>query len=98
MPCLLEQLREWEIDVSAGQIIALLSADTEAFHKENDELLVAGLEVSGSITVDDSGARHQGKNGYVTQIGNDLFACRHFCQRTMPCRRNWKTGVSRVKT
>ena len=24
--------------------------------------------------MDDSGARHQGKNGYVTQIGNDLFA------------------------
>ena len=73
-PLLLEQLREWEIDISAGQINALLSADTEAFHKEKDELLVAGLEVSGSITVDDSGARHQGKNGYVTQIGNDLFA------------------------
>jgi hypothetical protein len=25
--------------------------------------------------VDDTGARHQGKNGYCTAIGNDLFAC-----------------------
>jgi hypothetical protein len=25
--------------------------------------------------VDDSGARHQGKNGYVTHIGNEFFAC-----------------------
>jgi len=73
-PLLLEQLREWEIDISAGQIDALLSAGKEVFHNEKNELLVAGLEVSRSITVDDSGARHQGKNGYVTQIGNDLFA------------------------
>lgn len=73
-PLLLEQLREWGIDISVGQIDALLSADKEPFHKEKDELLIAGLEVSRSITVDDSGARHQGKNGYVTQIGNDLFA------------------------
>ena len=73
-PLLLEQLREWGIDISAGKIDALLSADKETFHKEKDELLIAGLEVSRAITVDDSGARHQGKNGYVTQIGNDLFA------------------------
>lgn len=73
-PLLVEQLREWEIDISTGQINALLTADKDAFHHEKNELLVAGLEVSRSITVDDSGARHQGKNGYVTQIGNDLFA------------------------
>ena len=73
-PLLLEQLREWEIDISAGQIDALLSAGHEVFHTEKNELLVTGLDVSSFITVDDSGARHQGKNGYVTQIGNDLFA------------------------
>ena len=73
-PLLLEQLREWEIDISSGQIDAILSSGHEGFHQEKDELLVAGLEVSGFITVDDSGARHQGKNGYVTQIGNELFA------------------------
>lgn len=44
-----------------------------AFHAEKNELLVAGLRVSQSITVDDSGARHKGKNGYVLQIGNELF-------------------------
>lgn len=73
-PLLLEQLTEWRVDISAGQIDALLSADKEAFHEEKNEVLVTGLEVSRSITVDDSGARHQGKNGFVTQIGNDLFA------------------------
>ena len=73
-PLLLEELREWGIDISAGQIDAILSADHGAFHREKNAVLVTGLEVSGFITVDDSGARHQGKNGYVTQIGNELFA------------------------
>ncbi|NEX23960.1 hypothetical protein G3480_27590, partial [Thiorhodococcus mannitoliphagus] len=57
-----------------GQIDALLSANNEAFFAEKDQLLAAGLDVSAFITVDDSGARHQGRNGYVTQIGNDFFA------------------------
>ena len=32
------------------------------------------LASSDYITVDDTGARHKGKNGYVTQVGNDTFA------------------------
>src|SRR5438445_1077250 len=72
-PLLLEQLIEWGIAISAGQIDALLSTGKEAFHQEKDAILVAGLEVSSCITVDDSGARHQGKNGYVLQIGNEWF-------------------------
>ena len=66
-------MREWGVDISAGQIDAILSADKEAFHQEKNEVLVAGLEVSRYVTVDDSGARHKGKNGYVLQIGNELF-------------------------
>jgi hypothetical protein len=73
-PLLHEQLREWGIDISVGQIDALLSGANAGFFAEKDELLVTGLKVSGHITVDDSGARHQGHNGYVTQIGNDWFA------------------------
>jgi hypothetical protein len=33
-----------------------------------------GLRVSKHIHADDTGARHQGKNGYCTHIGNELFA------------------------
>jgi hypothetical protein len=73
-PLLHEQLREWGIDLSVGQVNALLSGATDEFLVEKDQLLVTGLQVSGYITVDDSGARHQGENGYVTQIGNDWFA------------------------
>jgi hypothetical protein len=73
-PLLHEQLREWGIDISVGQVNALLSGANEAFFAEQDQLLVTSLEVSRHITVDDSGARHRGHNGYVTQIGNDWFA------------------------
>jgi hypothetical protein len=73
-PLLHEQLRAWGIDISVGQIDALLSGATDAFLAEKDALLVTGLAVSRFISVDDSGARHQGNNGYVTQIGNDWFA------------------------
>jgi hypothetical protein len=72
-PLLREQLRQWGVDISAGQIDALLSRGKGTFHQEKDDILVAGLQVSGCITVDDSGARHQGKNGYVLHIGNELF-------------------------
>ena len=73
-PLLLEQLREWGIDISSGQINQLLLAEHEAFHAEKNDLLKAGLATSSYVTVDDSGARHQGRNGYVTHIGNDFFA------------------------
>ena len=73
-PLLREQLLDWGIALSVGQIDALLSGHNEAFFTEKDQLLAVGLEVSTFITVDDSGARHQGRNGYVTQIGNDFFA------------------------
>lgn len=71
---LLEQLREWQVDISAGEINHLLSEGKDDFHPEKDALLKVGLTVSNYVSVDDSGARHQGKNGYVTQIGNAYFA------------------------
>jgi len=73
-PLLREQRLEWGIDVSVGQIDALLSGHNEPFFAEKDPLLEVGLEVGSSITVDDSGARHQGRNGSVTPIGNDFLA------------------------
>ena len=73
-PLLLEQLREYGIDISAGQIESILSQGHDHLHAEKDALLQAGLGSSSYVTVDDSGARHRGKNGYVTHIGNECFA------------------------
>jgi len=73
-PLLLEQLWEYGIDISAGQLHRILTDNHEHFHQEKAELLATGLTVSSYIGTDDTGARHQGKNGYCTAIGNDLFA------------------------
>jgi hypothetical protein len=73
-PLLHEQLREWKIDISSGQVNALLLGGKARFHEEKDAILSAGLALSSYITVDDTGARHQGNNGYVTHIGNPHFA------------------------
>ena len=70
----MEQLREIGIDISSGQINEILTGDKEAFHDEKAGILAAGLRVSDFIQADDTGARHEGKNGYCTCISNDLFA------------------------
>lgn len=73
-PLLHKQLLEWGIDISAGQLNRLLIENKEEFHHEKAALLPAGLSASSYIQVDDTGARHQGKNGYCTFIGNELFS------------------------
>jgi hypothetical protein len=73
-PLLLEQLWEYGIDISAGQLHRILTENKEPFHQEKGEVLAAGLTESSYIGTDDTGARHRGKNGYCTAIGNDLFA------------------------
>lgn len=73
-PLLLEQLRQWGIDISAGQLSHILTERHEPFHFEKDQLLLAGLRTSAYVHVDDTGARHRGKNGYCTHIGNERFA------------------------
>jgi hypothetical protein len=73
-PLILEQLREWGMKISSGQLHRLITEGKERFHREKDEILQVGLRVSRHIHVDDTGARHQGKNSYVTHIGNEWFA------------------------
>lgn len=73
-PVLLEQLWEYGIDISSGQLHRILTEDKELFHQEKEEVRAAGLAESSYIGTDDTGARHQGKNGYCTAIGNELFA------------------------
>ena len=73
-PLLLQQLHELGIKISSGELDRLLTLDVEPFHQEKAGILSAGLTVSPYIHVDDTGARHKGKNGYCTHIGNELFA------------------------
>jgi hypothetical protein len=73
-PLLWEQLDQLGIDISTGQLSRILTEGKDAFHQEKDELLPAGLEVSTYVQADDTGARHQGHNGFCTHIGNEWFA------------------------
>jgi hypothetical protein len=73
-PLLLAQLHDWGIEMSAGQLNHLLTEGHDAFHQEKAALKAAGLATSGYIQADDTGARHQGRNGYCTYIGNERFA------------------------
>ena len=73
-PLLLEQLHELDIDISTGHLNNILIENKERFHQEKDHILAIGLQVSSYINVDDTGARHQGQNGYCTHIGNESFS------------------------
>jgi hypothetical protein len=73
-PLLWEQLDQLGIDIATGQLSRILTEGKDAFHREKAELLPAGLEVSTYVQVDDTGARHQGHNGFCTHIGNPSFA------------------------
>jgi Transposase IS66 family len=73
-PLLQDELAQRGITISAGQINHILTEDKAGFHQEKAELLTAGLASAPYIQVDDTGARHQGKNGYCTHMGNEFFA------------------------
>ena len=58
--------------ISKRQVVRLLTAKLETFRAEDEAVLKAGL-CGAYVTVDDTGARHAGKNGYTTQIGSHNF-------------------------
>lgn len=71
---ILKQVLEFGILISAGELNRIIIEDKKDFNLEKNQVLKTGLEVSSYVNVDDTGARHQGKNGYCTHIGNELFA------------------------
>jgi hypothetical protein len=73
MPRLLALLRSVGVSISKRQLVRLLNENHEALIAEAQDVLRAGLETSSWVSVDDTGARHAGKNGFCTQIGNEWF-------------------------
>jgi hypothetical protein len=59
--------------ISKRQVVRLLTGRLDAFAAEDREVLRAGLASAAWITVDDTGARHAGRNGVTTQIGDGRF-------------------------
>lgn len=73
LPRLLALLRSVGVSISKRQLQRLLTEKHARFITEAQDVLRAGLEMSPFVSVDDTGARHMGKNGFCTQIGNDWF-------------------------
>src|SRR5208282_3643274 len=67
-------LRGFGVVISKRQVVRLLIAGKQSFLDEARAVLRAGLTNAAWITVDDTGARHNAKNGFCTQIGNAQFA------------------------
>lgn len=86
-PLIHEQLQDLGIAISTGQINRILIEGKTAFHQEQQSVLRVGLATATYIQTDDTGARHQGKNGYCTVIGNDWFA--YFSSGESKSRRNF---------
>src|ERR1700693_5161496 len=72
-PRLVTLLRTLGILISKREVVRLLNTGHDGFHAEARDVLRAGLTNAAWITVDDTGARHQAKNGFCTQVGNDHF-------------------------
>ena len=84
---LVAQLRGIGVAISKRQMMRLLIAGQDRFLAENRDVLRAGLQTAAWVSADDTGARHAGKNGFCTQIGNDDFAW--FGTRTSKSRLNF---------
>ena len=73
LPRLTALLQSLGVSISNRQVPRLLTDKPDAFVSAAQDVLRAGLETSPYVAADDSGARHAGKNGFCTQIGNDWF-------------------------
>lgn len=67
------QLRSFGLSISKRQVMRLLIDRQDDFLGESRDVLRAGLQSAAWISVDDTGARHAGRNGFCTQVGNDDF-------------------------
>jgi hypothetical protein len=74
VPRLVTLLAAIGIEISKRQVVRLLIGRQDRFVSEARDVLRAGLATAAWVTVDDTGARHKGANGFCTQIGNDRFA------------------------
>jgi hemerythrin len=73
IPRLVQFLNGLGFPISKRQVVRFLIEDKDDFMVEARDVLRAGLGNADWISVDDTGARHKGRNGYCTQIGNDRF-------------------------
>ncbi|RVM75448.1 transposase [Sinorhizobium meliloti] len=62
------------VEISKRQVVRLLTTGLDPFVEEDSAVLHAGLVSAPFITVDDTGARHNRRNAFTTQIGGERFS------------------------
>lgn len=73
-PGLFDLLRGLGIDISEGQVHNILVKESAKYQALSEQILKAGLSLAPYIRADDTGAKHQHKNGVCTHIGGEFFA------------------------
>lgn len=73
IPRITRQLNDLGVAIEARQVQRLLGDRSGVFLQETKDVLLAGVATAPWISVDDTGARHQARNGFCTQIGDDRF-------------------------
>ncbi|HEC66608.1 MAG TPA: hypothetical protein ENI23_15135 [bacterium] len=73
-PKILVFLTNYGADISGGTVSNILIKDKDVFHKEKDELFIAGLSSSIYQQIDDTAARVRGNNYYMQILGNPLYS------------------------
>ena len=66
-------LNDWDVTIDKTTVGRILRQDMQILVQESRQVRDAGIAGAQWLHVDDTGARHQHKNGYCTVIGNDLF-------------------------
>jgi hypothetical protein len=62
------------LHISKRQVVRLLAQGLDRLVREDQAVLRTGLETARWISIDDTSARHAGKDGFVTQLGDHRFA------------------------
>jgi len=73
-PKILEFFKNFNIYISASSISRMLTKNNDVFHKEKEELYLAGLESRLYQQIDDTGARVNGENYHTHIVCNELYA------------------------
>jgi len=74
IPRLVSLLHMIGLQISERQVMRVLNEGNDLFVREAQEVLRAAFRKTAMwFSVDDTGARHKGKNGFCTQMGNHLF-------------------------
>ena len=69
-----------ETKAERGQVVRLLAKGLDALVAEDAAILRTGLATARWVSVDDTSARHGGKDGYVTQLGDKRLLLQIFSE------------------